>query len=104
MPPSRDHCSALFSSGLLPISLLTDGDRLLGPPSDQHLAPAMLELLRGGGLEILADDLKFSPGLELDPVAGHHPRVGDVADPAPFGVEPLSVLPRFEELDLLRAH
>ena len=41
-----------------------DRDRVFRPPSDDHLPPDLLERLCGGGLEVLADDLKLSTGVE----------------------------------------
>ena len=67
-----------------------------------YLPPALLERLRGGRLEVLTDDLKLPAGVELDQVAGHHARVGDVADHAALGLQPVerSSL-RVEQPDLL---
>ena len=65
--------------------MFLDGNGLIRPPSDGHLPPVLLEGLLGGGLEVLTNDLKLSALVELDQIARHHPRVGDVSNHAALG-------------------
>src|SRR3954468_1648832 len=88
MPAGRD-CLPVCASRLL-LSLCARGrdlDRVFRSPTDDDLPPYLLESLRGGRFEVLADDLKLSTRVEHDEVAGHHPDVGDVPDLAGLGDE-----------------
>src|SRR5687767_3190952 len=75
-------------------------DRVLRPPSHDDVSSALLEDLRGGCLEVLAQDLKLPASVELDQVPGHDPGVGDVANPAPLDVHAVAVLVSVEQADL----
>src|SRR4051794_11952222 len=60
-------------------------------PADPDPPALLLERVRGGGLEVLADDLQLPARVELDQVAGDHARVGDVADLAVLHVQVLAL-------------
>src|SRR4051794_7227746 len=94
----------VLSLGLLPLYLLTDGDRMLRAPADVYLPSALLERLGGGRLEVLADDEDLSAGVKFHQVPGDHPGVGDITDHAALGMQPRAVVPVLQEPDLLRAH
>src|SRR5215211_3047667 len=49
----------------LPALVLDHGDRVLGPPTDCHFPPALLQSLHRRGFEVLAYDLKLSSRLEI---------------------------------------
>src|SRR5436190_17428489 len=93
-----------LSLGVLPSCVFRNGDRVLRAPTDGYLPPALLERLRGGGLEVLADDQDLSAGVEVHEIPGDHPGVSYVADHAALGVQSRSVIGALEQPDLLRAH
>src|SRR4051812_17709075 len=83
------------------VSAVGDRDRVFRPPSDDHLPPDLVKGLRRGRVQVLADDLKLSPGVERNQVAGDHPRVADVNDATALGGQAMGALAPADQPDLL---
>src|SRR5262249_59195302 len=76
-PPTRAGSAFVLDSCSLP-----GLDCVLRTPLEQDSAAALVERLRRRCLEVLSDDDELAAVVEVDDVAGEHPRVDDVSDPA----------------------
>src|SRR5919204_845280 len=61
-------------------------DRVLWAPFEKHPAPAGVESLGRGCLEVLANNHELAAVVEVDDVPGEHAGVDDVPDPPRDGV------------------
>ena len=59
---------------------------MLRSPSHQDLLPLLGRRVRRRALHVLPDQLQLAAGVERHRVAGDHPRVGDLGDPAALAV------------------
>src|SRR3954452_17273373 len=80
------------------------GDGLIRSPSNFHFSTALGLDLRGGCLQVLADDLKLSPCFEVDEISRDHPGVGDILDRPLLDVKSLGRRAVLEDRNLLGAH
>src|SRR5437899_1195498 len=77
--PACDACSLL--SFRLP-RFGVDLELVFWAPLEEDCSAFCVESLAGRGLEVLPHDLQLAAAVEVDEVAGDHPRIDDVADAA----------------------
>src|SRR3954469_9563617 len=81
--PPRSHAACSSFLRFLRLSP-HDLECVLWAPFELNMSATLSKRLRGGRFEVLTDDDELSPCVELDDVAGDHPRVDDFRDVAAF--------------------